>query len=86
MKKSIKNIIIIILMISVAFGVYYSIDKVGNKIRWGTATEDVVENATNNEITEEASEDKGRDAEKDAEELIENKQTESNDIKKNRAF
>ena len=82
MKKSIKNIIIIILMISVAFGVYYFIDKVGNKIRWGTATENVAENAANDEIAEEASENKEQDTEKNVEEHVENKQTESNDIKK----
>ena len=82
MKKSIKNIIIIILMVSVAFGVYYFIDKVGNKIRWGTATENVAENTANDEIAEETSENKEQDTEKDAEELIENKQTESMILKK----
>lgn len=41
-------------MISVVFGVYYFIDKVANKYRWGTRTaESAVENTANNKITEE---------------------------------
>ena len=82
MKKSIKNIIIIILMISVAFGVYYFIDKVGNKIRWGNATEEKIENSVDNEITEGNVENNESNEEQDSEELVENKQIQNDDIKK----
>ena len=82
MKKSIKNIIIIILMISVVFGVYYFIDKVANRYRWGTANENVVESTVDNEITKGNGENNESNEEQDSEELVENKKTQSNDIKK----
>ena len=82
MKKSIKNIIIIILMVSVVFGVYYFIDKVANRYRWGNATEEKIENSVDNEITEGNVENNESNEEQDSEELVENKQIQNDDIKK----
>ena len=50
MKKNIKNIIIIIAMVVVGFGVYYLIDKVANKYRWANQNDHIGENTLNSEV------------------------------------
>ena len=57
MKKNLKNIIIIIAMVVVGFGVYYLIDKAANKYRWANQTENVAENTASSEVTENTVED-----------------------------
>ena len=54
MKKNLKNIIIIIAMVVVGFGVYYLIDKVANKYRWENQTENVTENTVSSKEAENA--------------------------------
>lgn len=57
MKKNLKNIIIIIAMVVVGFGVYYLIDKAANKYRWANQTENVAENTASSDVTENTVED-----------------------------
>ena len=63
MKKNIKNIVIIILMIAVGFGVYRLIDSVANKYRWANQAENVVENTTDYSEPEKEVEKVNEDAE-----------------------